>query len=442
MSIWDDPQADPFKTNGAGYSNGHDRQTNGANGADNATHTAHYEDDAEQPIVCEALEPIPITSIPPRPWAYGNFLLFGCASALAAVDGGGKGATAVTIALSMITGQELLREKVWRTGPVVILTYEDDKTEWQRRIAAACLHYDLDYQSVCRSIYFISRPRGRVALAAHSAINGRTVMFPDHAAIVAHLQRIKPVLFIIDPFNHAHALEDGNSNAMIAQLAAEISRIAAESMIAVLVLHHLRKGATGHIDDMMGAVMLRATFRATRLLMRMTKEEAEKLEIPIAEAWRYNRIASGKENYSPPPDLNTWYAFKSVRLGNGTELYPDGDNVQVVDVWVPPSPFKGLPKSHVAEIFDQLRTGLDEGEFYAAHSNAGNRWAGVLISEVTGRNAQEARGILRDWIKNRVVLENEYRSPKNRKQVSRLVVNEVKAAEVLGSLYQPPEAGE
>ena len=34
---------------------------NGANRADYATGRAHHEGDAEQPIVCEALEPIPIT---------------------------------------------------------------------------------------------------------------------------------------------------------------------------------------------------------------------------------------------------------------------------------------------------------------------------------------------------------------------------------------------
>jgi hypothetical protein len=45
-------------------------------------------DDAH--IECVALKPIGPANLPPRPWAYGYFLLFGCASVLGAMDGGGK----------------------------------------------------------------------------------------------------------------------------------------------------------------------------------------------------------------------------------------------------------------------------------------------------------------------------------------------------------------
>jgi DDE_Tnp_1-associated len=37
-----------------------------------------------------------------------------------------------------------------------------------------------------------------------------------------------------------------------------------------------------------------------------------------------------------PPEEREWFRFVSVRLGNCTELYPDGDNIGVVDTWVPP----------------------------------------------------------------------------------------------------------
>jgi hypothetical protein len=47
----------------------------------------------------------------------------------------------VGISLSHITGRPLLGEKVWRTGPVAIITYEDDQEESHRRIAAACEHH-------------------------------------------------------------------------------------------------------------------------------------------------------------------------------------------------------------------------------------------------------------------------------------------------------------
>jgi RecA-family ATPase len=178
------------------------------------------------------------------------------------MDGAGKGAIAVVMALSFITGKALLGEHVWRIGPVAIITYEDDETEWKRRIAAACIHYGIDYESVIGSFHFFSRPGSRVCLAAPS-VRGNT-MFPDGAAIIDHLNRIKAVLLIVDPFNHAHALEDGNNNAMIAKVAGELTRIAQLSSTAVLVLHHLRKGAIGDPDDLMGAVVTCSPFFGPR----------------------------------------------------------------------------------------------------------------------------------------------------------------------------------
>src|SRR5262249_19008056 len=41
--------------------------------------------------------------------------------------------------------------------------------EWRRRIAAACLHYGIDYESVCRSFYFITTPRSQINFAARLA---------------------------------------------------------------------------------------------------------------------------------------------------------------------------------------------------------------------------------------------------------------------------------
>ena len=418
-------------TNGKNPGNGH----GGGTGAG----TRHQ----DEPILCEQLEPLPITSIPPRTWAYGHFLLFGHASVLGAVDGGGKGGHAVAIALSMITGRELLGEKVWRTGPVVIVTYEDDKMEWRRRIAAACLHYGIDYDSVIRSFYFISRPRSRISFAARigNAGDGSKIGFPDSEAIIAHLKAIRPALFIVDPFNRAHALEDGNSNVMIALVAGEISRIAAETLVAAMVLHHLRKGSTGQLDDLMGATALRATFRATRILVGMTREEAEGFELPTAEAWRYSKIASTKANYTPP-ETARWYVSDSVKLGNidVDPTYPEGDSIAVIATWNPPDAFEGLSRSAIAEILTALRTGPEPGEFYTKHRNANERWAGWPIVKISSKSTAEAARIIKAWLKSSTLIEDEkYLSPKTRKYTGRIVVNEGKAAAILGSLYRPPE---
>jgi hypothetical protein len=380
-------------------------------------------------LLCERPDLRRIADIPPRQWAYGNFLLFGSTSVVGAVDGGGKGAQAVVIALSMITGRALLGEHVWRKGPVAIITYEDDKAEWCRRIAAACLHYEIDYETVITGFHFLRRPNSRVRLAAKSPVTGNTI-FPDGDDIIARLIEIGAVLLIIDPFNHAHALEDGNNNALIAQVAGEAARIAAESQAALLVLHHLRKGATGAPDDLMGALVLRATFRACRILARMTAEQAEKLKIPSREAWRYCRIAGTKENYAPPPELATWYRLESVDLGNPAGIYTRGDNVQAMTAWTPVSPFKDLPITAIADIFDAVRSSQKENRWLSPDARS-NNWIGKIITTITGKSDDDATIIIKEWMENEVLKKDKVKDPKRRHEVNCLILNEAKAAEIV-----------
>jgi hypothetical protein len=391
---------------------------------------------ARHGLLCEPIRPRDIADIPPRPWAYGNFLMFGQVAVLGAIDGGGKGAMAVVIALSMITGQPLLAETVWRPGAVAVLSYEDDETEWSRRIAAASIHYGLPFRSVASGFHFLRRGSQTPTIAT---LQHDRLICPDSEAIIRHLRRIDARLLIVDPFNLSHELDDGNNNVRVGQVAKEIARIARESGVAGLVLHHLRKGNSGHIDDLMGAASLRATVRSTRILSRMSDDEAERLNIRPQEAWRHSRIAASKENYAPPPDLATWYKLESVRLDNPSADYPEGDSVQVTTPWSPPSAFDGLSLAAIARIFEAIRAGPGEGEFYSPDRRS-KRWVGAVIAANSGKGEADAARILRSWLKNQVLFQDSYVSPERREPVGRVDLNESKAAEILGTRYRPDSA--
>jgi hypothetical protein len=377
-------------------------------------------DDA--PLQCVTLEPIAKESIPPRRWAYGKFLLFGSASVIGAVDGGGKGVITVGIILSIITGKPLLGERVWRSGPVAIVSYEDDEDEWHRRIAAACHYYDVDYATVIANIRFIKSPSGRVSFFSRDR---EGTVRSDADAIITVLQDMGAVLLIVDPFNHAHDLDDGNNNAMVARVAAEMTRVAQASRAALLVLHHLRKGASGQPADLMGATSLRATFRAARILSRMTPEIGDKMK--ITEPWRYIRIASSKENYAPPPDQSTWFKLESVLLGNGEGFYPEGDEVAVATTWHPRPLFEGMAHATLAAVFEELRRAT-----YNPNKQAKN-WAGKVLKDVGGRSEIEAAKIIATWLDNGV-LERGKHYNEAKHEVDKVVVNEVMAAKILADL--------
>lgn len=387
---------------------------------------------ARPPLECVELPHLGKHNIPPRPWAYGHYLLTGQAAVLGAVDGGGKGSMAVTIALAAITGQPLLGERVWRTGPVAIVSYEDDQDEWHRRIAAACHHHGVDYDLALDNIHFITRPRDRIVFAA---MRDGNPIYPDGDDIIATLRDLGAALLIVDPFNHAHGFDDGNSNVLVARVAAEMNRIAWEGGVAALVLHHLRKGSTGVADDLMGATSLRATFRSTRILARMTPEEAKPFGLE-REFWRYSRIAGSKENYAPPPDKATWFRLESVPLGNTTDEYPDGDVVQVTTTWQPPALFDGIDASALAGLFDLIRKGPGDGEFFSPIRQA-KHWVGGLIAEAFEKTPDQAARVLKQWTDNAVLLVEQAEHPQHRRKVKCVVVNEAKAAEMT-SLTQPP----
>jgi hypothetical protein len=295
----------------------------------------------------------------------------------------------------------------------------------------------LNYDSVIENFHFIHRPRGRVCFASQSSGG---IAFPDGNKIIELLKTIGAALLIVDPFNHAHDLEDGNSNALMARVASEITRIAQASGAVILVLHHLRKGATGEADDFMGATSLRATFRSVRVLVRMSAKEAEDLGLPPRQAWRYSRIAGTKENYAPPPELATWFKLESVALNNGDELYPEGDNLQVITVWEPPTAFAGLSRDEIADIFAAIRAGPPDAprEFYSPDIRA-KRWVGKIVMTKTGKPKGEAERVIRGWLHTQTLIKDKYYSHERREETVRVTLNENKAAEILGPLYTQPE---
>jgi hypothetical protein len=376
------------------------------------------------------LKPTDIKKLPPRQWLYGNFAIIGQAAVLGAVDGGGKGTIVVSMMLSVVTGQPLLGEKVWRTGPVAIVSYEDDAVEWHRRIAAACLHYGLDYEFVLANIHFIERPGDRICFAGMGERN--KVIFPDHAAVVGHMKATGAIMLIVDPFNHAHNFDDGNNNVLIAKAAGELSCIAKESRAAVLLLHHLRKGSNvnGDPDDLMGAVSLRATFRSCRILQRMTKDIGARLKIPVKEIWRYIRVVGGKENYSLPPEGSLWFKLETVWLENGTEDYPAGDSSGVATRWEPRALFDDMTADDLREIFRTLK----KTPHSKSSQSKNTPWAGIPLISIGGRSKAEASKIIGKWIESKLLTESTYYHAESKNTVGSVVLDEAKADEILAEL--------
>jgi hypothetical protein len=377
----------------------------------------------------------PINQIPTRQWAYGNFLMFGGAAVIGALDGTGKGYVAVAIMLAMITGRDdILGEKVWRKGPVAIVTYEDAIEEWERRFAAACIQHGEDFETIMQSVRFVVKRGGRVVFA-QAGRDG--VIFPDSDGIAHRLIAGGFVMMLIDPFNNAHALDDGNNNVAIAAVAAEMSRIALTANVVILVLHHLRKGAKGDPDDLMGALMLRANFRATRIFQKMTAEEAGQLGIPVKDAWRYIRLSGTKENYNVPADKAMWFKLESQPLGNAEGIYPQ-DWMGAVIPWEPPAMFEGMNAFELHAVF----TAIGVKQHAKDRRATAAPWVGQPLMDVGNRTEDQAIKIVTAWTKAGVLVPGEPVKRDNRTGLPTLTTDPAKVAAILASNPAAGAAGE
>lgn len=174
----------------------------------------------------------------------------------------------------------------------------------------------------------------------------------------------------------------------------------------------------------------------------MTPDEGKKLNLPAGKPWwRHSRISGTKDNYAPPPEFSTWYRLESVDLGNPTERYPNGDNIQVVIIWSPPSQFEGVSLENVKQIFDLIRRGPPDmpGEFWMPARQSKAQWVGNAVINVIGDDVDAAASLVASWIKNSVLEQSSYHSPARRQLANRVILNENKAAEILGPLYAEPE---
>jgi hypothetical protein len=192
-------------------------------------------------------------------------------------------------------------------------------------------------------------------------------------------------------------------------------------------LHHLRKSKDGTTDDLMGATSLRATFRSTRILERMDANTAEKLK--ILDRWRYMRISGSKENYAPPPEHSTWFRLESVGLGNGTDEYPDGDNVAVATRWQPRPMFDGMDNTALTAVFTELKRAVHSPNKQAKNTP----WAGRPLMAIGGRSEREATMIIKSWLDSGVLTKTKYRDG-NRHDVESVVLDTERAAEITAGL--------
>jgi hypothetical protein len=122
-----------------------------------------------------------------------------------------------------------------------------------------------------------------------------------------------------------------------------------------------------------------------------------------------------------------WFRLVSVPIGNATEMYPSGDNVQTVEPWIPPDTWADLSVHLLNKILTVIDNGLPDGNRYTDGNRAETRAAWKVITEHAPTKTEgQAREVIKTWIKNGVLVRHQYDNPATRKPVQGLRVDPTK----------------
>jgi AAA domain len=358
---------------------------------------------------------------PPRRWLLGNQFCRRFLSGLVAPGSTGKSALRLLQCLSLATGRTLTGQHVFRRSRVLVVSLEDDAEEMRRKILAAMLHHGITRNQV-KGWLFYACPKG-IKLAEIK--DGSRQIGLLEKQLRAWIERRRPDLVVLDPYVKLHALEENDNGAMdfVCDL---LVTLAIEYDIAIDAPHHTKKGqlAPGDPDAGRGGSAVRDAGRLIYTLTTMSEEEAKTFGINAEDRAAYVRVDKGKVNLAPPARTAEWFKLVGVRLENGDDEYPNGDEVQTVEPCSPPKLWDGLASAILNTVLTEIDTGMPNGQRYTDKGGGtGPRAAWKVVQKHCNRTEGQCREIIRTWIRNGVLNHEEYDDPIERKPRSGLRLN-------------------
>ena len=143
-----------------------------------------------------------------------------------------KSFLALDLAVAVASGTPCLRHfPVPHPGRVLLYAAEDALHVVRRRLEGICAAANLSLQEL--DVQVITAPTVRLDLPADRARLERTV------------EQLKPRLMILDPFVRLHRIDE-NASGEVAPLLAFLRELQRRHALAVLLVHHAKKGA-GHV---------------------------------------------------------------------------------------------------------------------------------------------------------------------------------------------------
>ncbi|WP_245468366.1 MULTISPECIES: AAA family ATPase [unclassified Mesorhizobium] len=358
------------------------------------------------------------TSIPPREFLLGKVFARTFVSALFADGATGKTSLRIAQAVALATGRNLTDERVHKRCTVLLMCFEDDMDELERRVAAAKMHYRVSDEQIGDRLLLVAAglDAGKIAVIDPDT---RQPVKSDLAPTVEQLVKQYAVdLVILDPLKKIHGVEE-NSNDHMDFVVQVLTDMASRLKIAIDLPHHMSKGAAdpGNANRGRGASALKDAIRLGYTLTHMSVDEAKTFGIAEDQRRHYVRVDPAKVNIAPQARAAQWFRLVSVNIGNSSKDNPHGDDVQVMTPWAPPELMAGMGGDIATRILREIHEGPGNGERYSDASAAGGRCVSIAFSKyVPGKSAADARAIVKRWITDGVLKVEVYKSTAQRRE--------------------------
>jgi hypothetical protein len=314
---------------------------------------------------------------------------------------------------------------------VLIISLEDDTSKLQRRLLAARIHHKIEAADLKGWLFYRAPGAAAGKLMTLDKKSGQTVRGKLAASIEATIIRRKIDLVAIDPFVKSHAVPE-NDNSIVDDVMQVLTDLAAKHNIAIDTPHHTAKGTgqaePGNASRGRGASAMVNAGRLVLTLTTMSADEAKTFGIAETERKQYARVDNAKVNITKSGGSARWFHIIGVRLGNTTDLYPNGDEVQTVVPWQPPEIWKDLSIDLLNQALTKIDAGLPDGNRYTDAPRSSEERAAwrVIVDLAPTKTEAQARKIIKTWVATGLLVVEKYDNPVTRKEVKGLRVDHEK----------------
>lgn len=239
----------------------------------------------------------------PMKWAFRETIPSGVVTVLCSPGGVGKSRFMIGLALSSVLGREVFPSfHPDRSGPVVLLSAEDDRAHVARTIVGYCADHHLSRDEVEEAcgVRLLVRDEAPDDLIVVDRKTGQMKRTGAYKTLRDQCAKVKPALVIVDTMSRHIGSLNENVNTEVSVLIRAFEDIAKDTDAAVVILHHENKAAFNRARNDgpkpppdMGAVRGATVITGNiRCLWQMDKVSDDVLKV-------YNTKLSGFRKHTP-----------------------------------------------------------------------------------------------------------------------------------------------